>query len=178
MLTTALAVDVSGFAKACFKDIKGTEWFAPHICYAKDAGWIGGLPDGTVQPGKNISLAEAVKIIVLAEEWDLASAESFALPKSKKIDITAWYAPFLKVALSKSLLNYLPEGTLDPALLLKRKGVIFLMFTTMLVDTVKVAKYAPSLIPQLFQQEGIAISGEAQLKSAPVTVEAPPKKKI
>ncbi len=174
MLTVALKADVSGSAKACFKDVVGTEWFAQYICYAKDAGWVGGFPDGTILPGKQISLAEALKIIVTAEEWDITNTKDMTLPKSKKIDAGAWYIPYLKVAFSKSLLYYYKDANVDPSALLTRKDVIMVLFNAMLADTLKVEKYNPSLIPQLYQQEGVVMSGEAP---KPVTPEATPKKK-
>lgn len=174
MLTIALKADVNGFAKPCFKDIKGSEWFAQYICYAKDAGWVGGFADGKILPGNQISLAEAIKIIVTAQQWDITNTKDMSLPTSKNIVKTAWYIPYLKVAFSKFLLYYYKNDNLDPAMLLTRKDVILIIFSGMLVDTIKVEKYNPSLIPQLYQQEGIVMSGEA---SKPVSPEATPKKK-
>ena len=174
MLTIALKSDVSGFAKPCFKDVTGTEWFAQYICYAKDAGWVGGFADGKILPGNQISLAEAIKIIVTAQQWDITNTKDMSLPTSKNIVKTAWYIPYMKVAFSKFLLYYYKSDNLDPAMLLTRKDVILIIFSGMLVDTIKVEKYSPSLIPQLFQQEGVVMSGEA---TKPVTPEATSKKK-
>lgn len=174
MLTIALKSDVSGFAKPCFKDVTGSEWFAQYICYAKDAGWVGGFADGKILPGNQISLAEAIKIIVTAEQWDTTNTKDMSLPTSKNIAKTAWYIPYLKVAFSKFLLYYYKNDNLDPAMLLTRKDVILIIFSGMLVDTIKVEKYNPSLIPQLYKQEGVVMSGEA---AKPVTPEATPKKK-
>lgn len=174
MLTIALKADVSNSAKPCFKDINGTEWFAQYICYAKDAGWVSGFADGKILPGNQISLAEAIKIIVTAEQWDTSNTKDMTLPKSKKIVANAWYIPYLKVAFSKFILYYYKDNNLDPAMLLTRKDVILIIFSGMLVDTIKAEKYNPSLIPQLYQQEGVALSGEA---SKAVTPEATPKKK-
>lgn len=181
MVATALKADVKNFDKPCAQDIDGTEWFAKYVCYAKDAGWIGGSADGNILPGKQISLAEAIKIMVTAQQWDITNTKDMTLPKSKKILSTAWYVPYIKVAYSKYLLNYFKKDNLDPGMLLKRKDVIMFIFSSLLVDTMKVEKYSSSLIPKLFEQEGIVMSGEAQFKSAPTSPEAPvkttPKKK-
>lgn len=51
-------------AANCFPDVKASDWFASYVCYAKDAGIIGGYPDGTFKPANNINLVEAAKILV------------------------------------------------------------------------------------------------------------------
>ena len=45
-----------------FSDVKG-HWAEQYITTAVQAGWIDGYPDGTFQPDKEISRAEAMKII-------------------------------------------------------------------------------------------------------------------
>lgn len=172
MLTIALKKDITGFGKPCFSDVKGDEWFAPYVCYAKDAGWIKGFQDGKVLPGNQISLAEAVKIIVTAEQWSIENTEGMSLPTSKKIVQTAWYIPYIKVAFSKFILYYYKADNLDPAMLLSRRDVILILFSGILVDTIKTPAYSPSDIPKLFSQEGIPLTGEASLNSAPSTPEA------
>lgn len=49
----------------CFPDV-GNEWFAKYVCTAKNEGIIGGYPDGTFQPGREINFVEASKIVALA----------------------------------------------------------------------------------------------------------------
>lgn len=181
MLTIALKADVTGFNKPCFADVSGTEWFAPYVCYAKDAGWVTGYAGGKIFPGNQISMAEVLKIIVTAEQWNTEGIDELPLPKGKKIVKTAWYVPYIKVAFSKFLLYNYKSEDLDPAMLLTRKDVVLILFSGILVDTIKVEKYDTSLIPQLYKQENIALpkdtsssptSGEA-VASSP---EAKPKK--
>lgn len=174
MLSVSLGANVESFAEPCFTDITGTEWYAKFVCYAKDAGWVGGATGGKFLPGNQISLAEAIKIVVTAQGWESTDTDEIALPKSKKIVQNAWYVPYLKVAFSKSLLDFEKNENLDPGKLLTRKDVIFIIFKASLIDTLKVKKYSPSLITELYKQAGIVMSAEATpaFKSAPVTAEA------
>lgn len=158
MLTIALKADVAGFEKPCFSDVKGTEWFAPYICYAKEAGWVSGYGDGKILPGNQVSMAEALKIIVTAQGWNMDNLDDKPLPKGKKVVNVAWYVPYLKVAYGKFLLyNYTQTNDFDPAMLLSRKDVVVILFSGILVDTIKVDKYDTKLIPQLFKQENIPL---------------------
>lgn len=55
--------DSAIYEEGTFNDIVGGEWFADAVQAAKDHGIIGGYPDGSFQPNKNISRAEACSII-------------------------------------------------------------------------------------------------------------------
>lgn len=84
------------YATDCFPDVKGSDWYASYVCYAKDQGIISGYPDGEFKPGNTINLAEASKILVNTlnvEKTDPAG--------------TQWYSEFLE---SLSKLNYLPTS--------------------------------------------------------------------
>lgn len=65
----------------CFPDVR-SEWFAPFVCTAKEKGLIGGYPDGTFKPDRNVIFAEAAKIIVNA----------LRLPT---VPEAVWYKPFM-----------------------------------------------------------------------------------
>ncbi len=62
-IVEALGDEASG--KSCFSDVK-EEWFSQYVCYAKEHDIIGGYPDGSFGPGRNVNYAEAVKIVMLA----------------------------------------------------------------------------------------------------------------
>ena len=55
--------DSAIYEEGTFNDIAGSEWFADAVQAAKDHSIIGGYPDGSFQPNKNISRAEACSII-------------------------------------------------------------------------------------------------------------------
>lgn len=161
MLVTSEKVSVDGFAQACFKDVPKDAWFAPYICYAKNAGWVGGYPDNTFKPGSTISLAEIVKILEVAKQWNLKEGEAEKLPGKHATD--AWYVPYAKLAITKGLW---PKETFDPTKLLNRKEVSVLLFKSIVVDETKVGSYEDKYIPDLFSSSGMVMSGESGPASA------------
>lgn len=48
----------------CFPDVETFAWYAPYVCYAKDAGMVQGFPDGTFRPNKVVSFVEVAKMVV------------------------------------------------------------------------------------------------------------------
>ena len=66
----------------CFPDVHA-EWFAKYVCSAKRKGVIGGYPDGSFKPSKNVSFVEAAKIIVLSFGNQVQRDE-------------LWYKPFVE----------------------------------------------------------------------------------
>ena len=71
LVESSIGTPDNSYARSCFSDIRGDEWFAEYVCYAKDQGWVEGYPNGTFQPGKSVLLVEAVKMLVNAREYDL-----------------------------------------------------------------------------------------------------------
>ncbi len=55
--------DSSIYEEGTFNDVVGGEWFANAVQAAKEHGIIGGYPDGSFQPNKSISRAEACSIV-------------------------------------------------------------------------------------------------------------------
>ena len=86
----------------CFPDVK-EEWFAPFVCYAKEQEWVGGYPDGTFQPAKTVSKIEAIKMLVNSQGYAVTEKVNGELYSD--VDNNQWYAPFLKVAKEKGLLE-------------------------------------------------------------------------
>lgn len=72
-----------------FKDIDASAWFAPYVCKAKEAGVIGGYPDGTFGPENQINFVEAAKIIVKTLKADELAAKNYPAG--------VWYEPYVHV---------------------------------------------------------------------------------
>lgn len=81
-----IVIEAAGYeAKGanCFKDVKD-EWYAPYICAAANAGFVGGYKDGTFKPGQDVNFAEASKIVM----------NVLALEKAESED-SAWYSSYV-----------------------------------------------------------------------------------
>lgn len=156
MLATSEKSAVTEFDQTCAKDVVKGAWFTPYMCYAKDAGWINGYADGTLKPGNTITLAEILKILITAKQWNIKEGDQGKL--AKNLDANAWYAPFIKLALVK---NLWPADDLDPGKQLNRKQVIILLFKAILVDETKVGSFDTKYVSDLFSAAGIAMTNEA-----------------
>lgn len=98
----------SSFNTDCFSDFvgTGTPWYMSYACLAKDAGIIGGYPDGTFRANNTLNNAEIMKFIV----------NTFALDEYSDVDATEsanspWYDGYRQVL---EELNVVPAG-LDPS---------------------------------------------------------------
>lgn len=86
----------------CFPDVKD-EWFAPFVCYAKQEGWVEGYPDNTFRPGNKVNRVEAIKMLVNSQGFEVPGVVSEVL--FADTDSGSWYAPFLKAAKDKGILE-------------------------------------------------------------------------
>lgn len=91
-----LGSNPTSYASNCFPDVPSSEWYASYVCYAKQAGIIGGYPDGTFKPGDTINLAEAAKILVNTLEVDIPEIES-----------DLWYRQYIEAMQNSS---YIPQS--------------------------------------------------------------------
>lgn len=55
--------DVEYSEENSFSDVDSEYWAAKYIALAEHLGWINGYPDGTFKPGKEITRAEAMKLV-------------------------------------------------------------------------------------------------------------------
>lgn len=80
LITNSLEIKTEG--ENCFSDVH-SEWFAGPICSLKTKGILNGYPDGSFQPGRNINVVEAAKILVKANQIQEGTG-------------TNWFEPFIK----------------------------------------------------------------------------------
>jgi|GEM_PF-1796958 hypothetical protein len=66
-----------------FSDVVRTDWYAPFVGYAKEAGWIAGYPDGTFGPERSISQQEwaamLMKVLGYSFKWETAIQDILSL---------------------------------------------------------------------------------------------------
>lgn len=73
-----------------FNDVPHGAWFEAHVCYAIEAGIIGGYSDHTFRPAQNINFAEAAKILAVAFHLDVQT------------DSSVWYKGYVEALAAKN----------------------------------------------------------------------------
>ena len=67
-----IIIESAGFAVIggvpIFSDVPTDSWFTPYVTFANNNEVVGGYPDGTFGPGRNITRAEVAKIVVKVME--------------------------------------------------------------------------------------------------------------
>ncbi|MBT3864434.1 S-layer homology domain-containing protein [Candidatus Peregrinibacteria bacterium] len=117
ILVDVMDVDFGGGVyEGCFDDV-GEEWFAPFVCYAKDIGWTGGYVDGTFQPYRSATTAEAT-IMILTSLGAHIGGEVVAAPY---LDVPNdnWAAKYAKAAKDAGMIDgeyFRPENTISRGL--------------------------------------------------------------
>lgn len=72
-----------------FKDVRGDEWYAPYVRLGRAYAIIKGYPDGTFGPDKSVTVAEASKIIAVANSLPLGLSQE------------QWFTPYVDALRAK-----------------------------------------------------------------------------
>ncbi len=118
-------------ARSGFSDIPAGAWYEPFAAYA--AGTLGIINAPSKSPefrgANNVTKAEFLKMFLLAQKEDPAgSYAEISLPLSTDSqDTAAWYYPFMRFAISSSMIMVQADGTLNPSQELTRAQVALLM---------------------------------------------------
>jgi hypothetical protein len=107
-------IDVCDVKKYFFSDVAWGQWFTPYICAAKKNAIVQGYRDGTFRGQQNITLSEAIKVVLESYGEDI-------LPESQG----PWHVPYMLVAKEKGLLTSLSK---DPQHLLSRGEMAQIIF--------------------------------------------------
>ncbi len=113
-----------------YDDVPVGAWYEPYVTYAwKSLGIINGPPATTSFHGeRNVTKAEFLKMFLLAQKADPNSYSEIALPLSTDVtDTSAWYFPFMRLAISSSMIMVQTDGTLNPSQELTRAQVALIM---------------------------------------------------
>lgn len=96
-----------------FIDVSRTTWFAPYVQIAKEKKIINGKIDGKFESGMVINLAEAVKMLLEAddENKEYTVLEDYVYNDTYK---DSWYTKYTSEAASKGVINIYPSNTVNP----------------------------------------------------------------
>lgn len=131
LVVAALKVDPHQLSNSfCFKDVKD-EWFATAVCYAKNKGWVGGFVDGNFHPEKDVSKAEAIKIIVVAFAFKLVENSPEAV--FPDVNSNDWFAKYIWTAQQEKLLEEnAPQDSVGPNNPISRALVAEILYRSLL----------------------------------------------
>lgn len=87
----------------CFKDVKD-EWFAPAVCYAHSKGIVNGYDKGMFAPEKNVTVVEALKMILLAYNFDDELLDSSPVESMDLGDV--WFKSYVWTGYSKGFITW------------------------------------------------------------------------
>lgn len=91
-----------------FPDVSISHWASPYIESAVAYGLVQGYPDGTFRPEGQITLAEAITLIVRAKRWELEALTGLFLKEGnmiRPIQPTDWYFLYAGTAFKNGLLK-------------------------------------------------------------------------
>jgi hypothetical protein len=83
-----------------FKDLKD-HWVSHYVEHGYSLGILNGYPDGSFKPGRQVTKAQFVKMIVAEREYPL---EKPASPSFSDVRSADWFFPYIETALSQHLI--------------------------------------------------------------------------
>jgi N-acetylmuramoyl-L-alanine amidase len=111
---------------ATFSDIPGSGPTRNAIDYLVGAGVLAGFPDGTFKPERQLTRAQATKILVLQHGVPISKGAGAAGSKNFK-DVDALYAPYVDAAVAKGWITGFGNGTFRPYDPLQRQHLAVIM---------------------------------------------------
>ncbi len=106
-----IKVETKSFLAQPFKDVNsvGEERFAAQ--YVKDRKIMKGYTDGSFRPNQTLNRAEAVKVIVEANEIPLTKSEN----KFRDVSPSAWFYPYVNTAVANEIVRGYAGNWFKPA---------------------------------------------------------------
>jgi len=112
MIVLAVNYDlVKNIEKTSFSDIHLNEWSTPYIETAKLNGIIDGNFDGTFSPWRNITRAEAIKVLVKTKTRSEIQKYDDIFEDIKPYD---WFSPYVIYAYNKGIVHGNPDKLFKP----------------------------------------------------------------
>jgi rare lipoprotein A (peptidoglycan hydrolase)/uncharacterized protein YkwD len=129
--------------QAIFPDVDATAWYGKYVSKAKNLGIVkGDSTTGLFRPGDTVNLAEALKILLLANNKKLPTVT--AAPYAD-VATDAWFAPYFEFARLGKLLDSTSKENVQPAKPVTRGLLAELMYrlskSTVLIPDGKASYY-------------------------------------
>jgi len=109
-----------------FSDVDVADWFAKYVMGAKAIGIVGGNPDGTFAPGRNVNRAEFVKMILETNSFKKDKWEGVKM--FPDIEEDAWFTAYMNYAGQAGLVEQDSNGNINPGEEIDRGEVAEIMY--------------------------------------------------
>lgn len=144
ILASMGSAPLTSLNETSFKDTTPTDWFSGWVELGKSLGVLAGNPDGTFTPGRQVNLAEALKIILLANKVDLTNETVFEKPYND-VNVDSWFAIYFQYAKKKNLLEADANGNIDAAHTLTRGEVAEIMYRLVRIQETNADSYSSAI---------------------------------
>lgn len=112
---------------ASFPDVASGDWFAAFVMKAKALGFVKGNDgDGTFTPGRQVNLAEFLKMLLTANNIDVSSFQGKTVAPNVPLD--AWFANYVNYATALGIVGVDAQGNVDASKNLTRAEVMDMMY--------------------------------------------------
>ena len=116
-----------------FPDVGEGDWFAPYVMKARAMGFVkGNDADGTFAPGRQVNMAEFLKMLLTANEIDVSAFEGKQVVPNIPTD--AWYANYVNYAVALGIAPRDSSGNVDAARPLTRGEVCDMMYLLSIIQ--------------------------------------------
>ena len=106
--------EITNQSDIMYSDITLADWFAKYVVSASKHGIVGGNPDGSFAPGREVNKAEYIKMVLEAFGVDV-SAHNNAGSISSDTQGGEWFIPYLSYAKTVGIISPTLDNKLNPA---------------------------------------------------------------
>jgi hypothetical protein len=116
-----------------FPDVNEGDWFAPYVLKARAMGFVkGNDADGTFTPGRQVNLAEFLKMLLIANNIDVSSFEGKTVAPNVPLD--SWYANYVNYAVALGIAPRDSDGNVDASKPLSRGEVVDMLYLLSIIQ--------------------------------------------
>jgi len=119
-----------------FSDVKDSDWYAEQVAIAARAGYVAGMPDGTFQPLRQITRAEASVMVCKAAGLSDGDEEALRVFKDAG-NIPAYAKGSISALVSEGLIKGRPDGTFRPLAQITRAESLVMIYNASTGDSGK-----------------------------------------
>ncbi len=127
----AFGVAVEAEYEVLFPDVTKDQWFFPYVMAGQKGGLVNGYPDGKFRPEKELTLAESLKIIMLAAKVSLPKEVTSIV--FSDVPQNEWYAKYALYARENNILSPDQFGKVYPDAPVSRADFSEIIYRTMKV---------------------------------------------